>query len=89
MVKGNGGAIGITENEVALSRWMVAGPEAGPDCWHEDKLHTNKKRCSEQIPSVQKNFTYHVKGVVSAIEELENPFSETTKDLYTLDTKVI
>ena len=27
MVKGNGGVIGVTENEAALTRWMVAGPE--------------------------------------------------------------
>ena len=27
MVKGDGGVIGITENEAALKRWMVAGPE--------------------------------------------------------------
>ena len=26
-VKGNGGAVGLTENEQALRRWMVAGPE--------------------------------------------------------------
>ena len=27
IVKGDGGIIGITENEAALKRWMVAGPE--------------------------------------------------------------
>ena len=27
MVKGDGGVIGITENEAALKHWMVAGPE--------------------------------------------------------------
>ena len=27
MVKGDDGVIGITENEAALKRWMVAGPE--------------------------------------------------------------
>jgi hypothetical protein len=27
MVKGDGGVIGITENESSFRRWMVAGPE--------------------------------------------------------------
>jgi len=27
LVKGSGGAVGITENPVAFKRWMVAGPE--------------------------------------------------------------
>ena len=27
MVKGSGGAVGITENPTAFRRWMVAGPE--------------------------------------------------------------
>ena len=28
-VKGKGGVIGLTENPVALQRWMVAGPPNG------------------------------------------------------------
>ena len=28
VVKGYGGIVGITENDDALRRWMVAGPEA-------------------------------------------------------------
>ena len=27
LVKGSGGAVGLTENPVAFRRWMVAGPE--------------------------------------------------------------
>ena len=27
LVKGSGGAIGVTENSSAFQRWMVAGPE--------------------------------------------------------------
>src|SRR6218665_1990072 len=27
MIKGDGGAIGITENEATLSRWVIVGPE--------------------------------------------------------------
>jgi len=27
MIKGSGGAVGVTENLTAFRRWMVAGPE--------------------------------------------------------------
>jgi len=27
LIKGDGGAVGLTENPSALHRWMVAGPE--------------------------------------------------------------
>ena len=27
LVKGSGGAIGLTENPIAFRRWMIAGPE--------------------------------------------------------------
>jgi len=27
LIKGDGGAVGLTENFQALERWMVAGPE--------------------------------------------------------------
>ncbi len=27
VVKGSGGAVGLTENSVAFNKWMVAGPE--------------------------------------------------------------
>ena len=29
LVKGDGGAVGLTENLVAFRRWMIAGPEQG------------------------------------------------------------
>ena len=57
MVKGDGGIVGITENEAALKRWMVAGPETAHLLnEYEDKHSTNKKdtgRHLEEILSVQ------------------------------------
>ena len=85
--------IGITENEAALKRWMVAGPEVGRHLTEYEDKHSVNKKCSErhheQIPSIQRTFLAHVKGVVDVIEDLGNPFSETSSDLYTLDTKVL
>ena len=74
MAKGDVGVIGITENEAALKRWMVAGPEVARLLMeYEDKHYVNKK-CSErhhkQIPSIQRTFLAHVKGVVDVIKDL-------------------
>lgn len=41
----------------------------------------------DQTPGVQKAFAKDVKTLVSAIEEIGNPFTEKTVDLYNLDTK--
>ena len=56
MVKGDRGVIGITENETALRRWMVAGPETARLLTEYEEKHSRKKKESErhheQIPSV-------------------------------------
>ena len=93
VLKGDGGIIGITENEAALTRWMVAGPETTRlQMEYEDKYSKKKKdtgRHHEQIPSVQKTFLSHVQSFTATMEEIGNPFADTGTDLYTLDTKVI
>lgn len=93
MVKGDGGAIGLTENEAVLKRWMVAGPEVARLLTEYEDKHSAKQEPSdrhhEQIPSIQKKFFKNVKSVVEVMEEVGNPFSETSTDLYTLHTKAI
>ena len=52
----------------------------------------NKKatgRHHEQIPSVQNYFPSRVRSVTDVLEDHGNPFSDTSTDLYTLDTKRI
>ena len=77
----------------ALKRWMIAGPETARMLHEYEEKHSKAKnntgRHHEQIPSVQKHFLAHVKGVTDVIEELGNPFSDTSTDLYALDSKVI
>ena len=46
-------------------------------------------RHHEQIPSVQKTFITHVRNVTDIIEELDNPFVDTSSDLFALDSKQI
>lgn len=55
MVKGDEGAIGITENEAALTQWVVAGPKTAQFLMEYDEKHSMKKgtdRKHEQIPIV-------------------------------------
>ena len=87
IVKGDGGAIGITENESALRRWMVVGPETARILTEYEDRHSKQRfteRHHDQIPSIQKAFASHVKSVVDVIQDLGNPFMDTSKDLFTL-----
>ena len=93
IVKGDGGVIGITENEGALRRWMVAGAEIARILNEfEDQFHRQRQtdvRHHEQLPSVQKSFASDLNNAISSFEKLGNPFAEDSNDLYVLDTKVI
>ena len=92
-VKGEGGIIGITENEAALKRWMVAGPEiAAVLSEYEDRFcqkRTSSDKHHEQCMATQQQFCKDVKSIVKCIEEKGNPFMEDSKDLLTMHTKVI
>ena len=93
LVKGDGGAVGLTENPGALRRWMVAGPELArmiqefeestPRPVKEDRRH------HDQVSSIQVSFQKDVLSLVSTFEEMGNPFEEDSKDLLVLDTKDI
>ena len=95
MVKGDGGAVGLTENPSALRRWMLSGPEiarlvnefeAGmaPETNVGDtSLHHEAQK------SFQVSFYKDVKSLVSTMEDLGNPFLEETQDLVVLHSKVI
>ncbi len=95
VVKGDGGVIGITENESALRRCMIAGPETSRLLsQYEESASLKSKpdspsRHHEQIPSIQKEFATDVKRLTAVVEDLGNPFTDNSNELYTLDTKVV
>lgn len=94
VVKGDGGAIGITEDPSALRRWMVSGPEISQLINQYELASQPKKvnediRHHEQTRQSQKSFTDKVKKLFRAMKDLGNPFQEESKDLLTLDTKII
>jgi len=92
IVKGDGGVVGLTENDAALQRWILAGPEVarllaefrssfssgvvGEDCHHE------------QQASIQKSFVRDVTNLVKTMEDFGNPF-EDEHDLIVLHSRVI
>ncbi len=93
-IKGDGGAVGLTDNPRALRRWMVAGPEVARviEEFHDEHHHWGRKvdtRHHDQTSSVQASFAKDVRSLVSAFEDLGNPFEEESTDLLVLDTKEI
>ena len=92
-VKGEGGAVGLTENPAALRRWMIAGPEVARIIHEFEETYSKEvseeKRHHEQIPGVQAAFKKNVLSLVSAIEDMGNPFEEDSTDLLVLDSKEI
>ena len=45
LTKGDGGAVGLTEQESAFLRWMVAGPEVCRLAAQYERLSGNKEKC--------------------------------------------
>lgn len=91
-VKGDGGAVGLTENPAALRRWMVSGPELARVIAEfevtTDKRKKTDTRHHEQAKHVQKAFGRDVKAMTDTIQSMGNPFSESSKaDLLVLDTR--
>ena len=89
VVKGEGGVIGITENEDALRRWMIAGPEIALILSEHSFKIDNGVNHHEQTQSSQDCFVKDVKNLVNAFEDAGNPYMEESDELLTLNTKVI
>lgn len=92
-VKGNGGAIGLTEQPEALKRWMIAGPEqarvltsfeneylASDDADHDYHHH-------EEGLSAQKLFQKQTNNLIQTINGYGNPFSDDCPELLVLHTR--
>ncbi|KAJ8353458.1 hypothetical protein SKAU_G00210250 [Synaphobranchus kaupii] len=94
LIKGDGGAVSVTEDSSALRRWMVAGPEvshlvAQYEAASEAKDASKHIRHHEQTEQVQRVFFEKADRLYKAMNDMGNPFQEETGDLLTLDTKDI
>ena len=88
LVKGEGGALGLTDNPSDLKRWMAAGPElsAMVQEFEIGSSSTGSTNHHEQAPAVQATLASKVSSLVRTIDQMGNPFTEDSGDLLTLDT---
>ena len=93
VVKGDGGAIGLTENSAAFHRWMVSGSEMarliGEFQTSAEKKHNTETCHHEQKQHIQSAFARDVQSLTEVFEEMGNPFLEDSEDLLVLDSRNI
>ena len=96
LVKGEGGAGGLTENPHALRWWMVSGPDMARIINEfENSIATGSTQTKQSAKhhkdtrSLQSLFYRDVTALTRTIEEMGNPFMEEAEDLLVLDTKEI
>ena len=88
MVKGSGGAIGLTSNPGALRLWMIAGPEIARITKEFEEQAIKQQPVAtdtghhhhDQQPGVQNGFLKELKALVTVLEEMGNPFVEHSQD---------
>ena len=95
VVKGDGGAIGLTQNPTSLQRWMLAGPELcrlisefedarDPDSAAKGDTHHHEQTCN-----IQQTFVRQVTDLDEVLDTMGNPFDDESRDLFILDTKEV
>ena len=84
-VKGDGGAVGLTENPAALRRWMVSGPEMAR-LIGEFEVST-KKRKKTDFRHHEQTKHIDITSLTDVIEEMGNPFAENSNALLVLDSR--
>ena len=93
LVKGCGGAVGLTENPIAFRRWMVAGPEQARlltefESQFMEDGDTNWCKQHEQGLSSQELFKKHANSLYETMKNMGNPFRDNYPELLTLDSRV-
>ena len=86
IIKIDGGAIGILDNETALLKWMVGGPEIArlvnefknydEESEDEDKTPKEELPHHEDSNSFEKRFRKDVASLEATLSEIGNPFDE-------------
>ena len=90
-IKGVCGAIGLTENETALQRGLICGPEISRLLDEFDSINEGVNHVQEHHDfsnSVQSIFHKEVKSLLSALEDVGNPFDDDSSNLFDLETKI-
>ena len=91
MIKGDGVAVGLTEDASDLRRWMVSGPEISRLI--EQFEYDNRVKADflhqEETEANQTSFLTNVKQMIRTLDELGSPFMEETIYLILLESKEI
>ena len=89
-LKGDGGIIGLTEDPVALERFMITGPEISRIIEEfENTPEMCDKKHHEQYHKYQETFRQDVNGLISAFSDVGNPFLEESGQLISLENSRI
>ena len=90
LVKGSGGAVGLTENPKAFRRWMVAGPEQSRLLTEFEDQYMAEENAQgnhhEQSLAAQDLFTKHSNILYETITSMGNPFMDDCPELLALDS---
>ena len=91
-VKGDGGAVGLTDNPAAFRRWMVSGPEmarviAEFQATADTRTQKTDFKHHEQTKHKQLAFARDVKSLSGVMREMGNPFCDDSSDLLVLDSR--
>ena len=94
IVKGDGGAVGLFQNEDSLTKWMVSGPEIARILAEFDAASCTVNRQEDmrhhdQSKGIQKDFVEKVESLTATITDMGNPFLEDSNDLLRLDNRDI
>ena len=83
-MKGDGGAVGLTENPAALQCWMVSGPEMACIIGEFESFTEERKKMDtrhhEQTKHAQMAFARDVRALAGAIEDMGNSFGEKSSN---------
>lgn len=92
VVKGDGGMIGLTQDEHALRLWMVSGPEVARVIKELEDVqmgHSSSLKHHEQAPRAQAAFKQGVNSLVDTLIEFGNPFQDCTGELVVLHSRQV
>ena len=89
LVKGSGGAVGLTKNPSSFRKWILAGPEQAQLLTEFEVQYSPEVREKyshhEEGLSAQRTFKQQVLALVETIEDMGNPFLDVTTELLSLD----
>ena len=91
LVKGSGGAVGLTENPTAFRRWMVAGPEQARLLTEFENQFMEEEhiwgRQHEQGLSAKELFKKNSNSLYETMMRMGNPFKDDCLELLALDSR--